>query len=160
MNKFLIGKILTTHNLNGNVKLLSFTEEPEQIFQYNLYDKDDNLMKCKKVGLTSKKNVFLAKFKGIDSIEEARNYRNFELFVNRDELEELDENELYINDLIGMEVNGDGKIGKIENLYNYGASDVIEIRWDDDKLESIPFNDDFIKDIKDGIVYINLPKYI
>ncbi len=147
MNKFLIGKILTTHNLNGNVKLLSFTEEPEQIFQYNLYDKDDNLMKCKKVGLTSKKNVFLAKFKGIDSIEEARNYRNFEY-------------ELYINDLIGMEVNGDGKIGKIENLYNYGASDVIEIRWDDDKLESIPFNDDFIKDIKDGIVYINLPKYI
>lgn len=158
--KFLIGKILTTHNLNGNVKLLSYAEEPEEIFKYTLYDSNNNLMECKKVGLTSKKDTFLAKFKGIDSIEEARKYRNFELFVDRNDLEEPEEDELYINDLIGMEVNGDGKIGKIENLYNYGAGDVIEIRWNNNKLESIPFNDDFVKEIKDKVVYINLPKYI
>ncbi len=159
-NNFLIGKILTTHNLNGNVKLLSYAENPEEIFQYKLYDKNNNFMECKKVGLTSKRDTFLAKFKGIDSVEEARKYRDLELFVDRNELKELEEDEIYINDLIGMKVNGEGKIGKVENLYNYGASDVIEIRWDNNKLESIPFNDDFVKEIRDGVVYINLPKYI
>lgn len=160
-NKISIGKILSTHNLEGNVKLLSFMDEPEDIFNYKLYDKNNRVMKCKKVGITSKKDVFLAKFDGIDGVDEARKYRNLELFIDRSDLDDTGEDEFYINDLMGMKVNGDGKTGKVENVYNYGASDVIEVRWDkNNKLESIPFNKEYLKKIENGVIYVNLPTYI
>ena len=50
-----IGKILTTHGLDGAVKLQSFCENPEDIFNYNLFIFNNQPISCKKVGLTSKK---------------------------------------------------------------------------------------------------------
>ena len=46
--------------------------------------------------------------------------------------------------------------------YNYGASDVVEIKWEDGKTETIPFTEDFIQEIdkNNNTLYINLPKYI
>lgn len=161
MKNILIGKILSTHNLKGDVKLLSYCENPEDIFNFSLYDKNNNEMKFRKIGLTSKKNIFLAKLENSNSIEEARKYINSELFIKRENLEKTKENETYINDLFNMKVDGDGKIGIVENVYNYGAGDVIEIRWEkNNKLESIPFNKNFIKEIKENTIYINLPSYI
>ena len=55
--------------------------------------------------------------------------------------------EIYIDDLIDMNVNGEGKLGKVVDVYNYGASDVVEIKWEDGKTETVPFTEDFIQEI-------------
>ena len=162
-NLICIGRILSTHGLIGNVKLESFCENVTDIFNYELFDKNYNKMSCKKVAKTNKYNVFIVKFENINSIEEAEKYRNFEIFTKKDNLEEINDNQVYINDLIGMVVNGDNKTGIVNDVYNYGAGDSIEILWDDNKkLESIPFTKDFIKKIdkENKILYIDLPKYI
>ena len=157
-----IGKILTTHGLIGNIKLESFCENPEEIFSYNLYTNNGNKISCRKVGKTSKNNIFIAKIDGVNSIDEAMELKNNEIFVKREELQETEEDEVYIDDLLNMKVNGDGKTGSIIDVYNYGAGDVIEIKWDDNKIESVPFTKDFIKDVdkENNIIYINLQKYI
>lgn len=160
--QILIGKILSTHGLTGNVKLESFCENPQDIFSYNLYDLNGNKLNCKQVGKTSKLNVFLAKFDNINSIDEAREYRNFEIFIKKEDLPEVADDEIYIDDLIDMNVNGEGKLGKVVDVYNYGASDVVEIKWEDGKTETVPFTEDFIQEIdkNNNVLYINLPKYI
>ena len=159
-NLILIGKILTTHGLNGNVKLESFCENPQDIFSYNICDNSGNNMPCKQVGKTSNPNIFLAKFDNINSIDEAKEYKNFELFVKREDLEELEDNQFYVNDLIGMKVLADNKEGIVDSSYNYGAGDVIEVKWSSGKMESIPFNDTYIKKIENNTIYIELPTYI
>ena len=100
----LIGKILATHGLNGNVKLESFCENPQDIFGYTLYNNKGEAMPCKQVGKTSNPTIFLVKFDNINSIDEAKEYKNFEIFIKRKDLKELDKNQFYISDLIGKKV--------------------------------------------------------
>ena len=156
----LIGKILATHGLNGNVKLESFCENPQDIFGYTLYNNKGEAMPCKQVGKTSNPTIFLVKFDNINSIDEAKEYKNFEIFIKRKDLKELDKNQFYISDLIGKKVRADTKNGVVDKSYNYGAGDVIEVKWNDGKIESIPFNETYIKDIQEDVIYIELPTYI
>ena len=155
-----IGKILTTHGLNGVVKLQSFCENPEDIFNYSLYNSDEKQMICKKVGLTNKNDIFLAKFDNINSIDKAKNYRNTILFSKKNESN--NNSEIYINDLIGMSVTSNGKTGKIIEFSNYGAGDIVDIQWDNGKIESILFSKNIIKnfDRNKNIISIETPKYI
>ena len=159
-NLVLIGKILTSHGLNGNVKVESYCEEPQDIFSYNVCSKSGESMPCKQVGKTSNPNIFLVKFDKINSINEAKEYKNFELFIKREDLEDLNDNQFYVNDLIGMKVVADNKEGIVDSSYNYGAGDVIEVKWNDGKMESIPFNDKYIKNIENNTIHIELPTYI
>lgn len=156
----LIGKILTTHGLDGNVKLESFCEEANDIFTFNLYDSNGNSMPCKQVGKTSNPAIFLAKFDKINSIDEAKEYRNFELFIKREDLEDLSDDQFYVSDLIGMKVVAEDKEGIVDSSYNYGAGDAIEVKWNDGKMESIPFNDSYIKKVENEVIYVELPTYI
>ncbi len=155
-----IGKILTTHGLDGAVKLQSFCENPEDIFNYNLFIFNNQPISCKKVGLTSKKDVFLAKFENISSIDEAKKYRNTILFTKEDDLD--NDSMMYINDLINMSVISNGKVGKITEFSNYGAGDIIDIEWEDGKKESILFNKNIVNSVdKDkNIINIKTPEYI
>ena len=154
----LIGKILTTHGLNGNVKLESFCENPIDIFNYELFDDKCNKMICRQVGRTSNPSIFLAKFENINSIDEAREYRNFEIYTKRKNLENLSDNQFYVDDIIGLKVVGENKNGIVDNFYNYGGGDALEIKWSDGKMESIPFS--YVKEIKNDTVYVELPTYI
>ena len=154
----LIGKILTTHGLNGNVKLESFCENPIDIFNYELFDDKCNKMICRQVGRTSNPSIFLAKFENINSIDEAREYRNFEIYTKRKNLENLSDNQFYVDDIIGLKVVGENKNGIVDNFYNYGGGDTLEIKWSDGKMESIPFS--YVKEIKNDTVYVELPTYI
>lgn len=160
---FAIGKFLSTHGLKGGIKLQSFCEIPEDIFDMNLYLKNENKIICKKIGNTSKSDIFLAQINGVNSIEQAEQYKNTEVFVKREELEEPEEDEYYINDLIGAKVICDNKTGIVKDIYNFGAGDSIEIQWDDTKkIESFPFIEQYIKevDIKNKTINIEKPKYI
>lgn len=157
-----VAKILATHGLEGVVKLQSFCENPNDVFSYILYDSNKKEMFCRKVGLTSKKDIFLAKFDGINSVDEAKNYRNTILFAKKDDLGDNDSSAIYINDLIGMSVISGDKIGKIVEFSNYGAGDIVDIEWNNGKTESILFNKNIVKsfDKDKKILTIETPEYL
>ena len=50
------------------------------------------------------KQFVIVKFKGIDNINDIEKYKGKSLFVTRENAVELEEDEYYIGDLIGMEV--------------------------------------------------------
>lgn len=162
MNKYiLIGKVTTAHGVKGAVKIISFAENPEDIFNYRVFDKNGEVVKLKKIGVLSS-GLFISQINEINDRNEAEKLRNFELYIEASDLKKLSDNEIYINELIGAKVESNGKFGKVMNVYNYGAGDIMEIKWEDGNSMDIPFVEPYVKsfDKNNGTVYIEMPEYI
>ena len=162
-----VAKILTSHGVKGYVKLESYMEDPKDIFKYSndLYDKNNKQFKISFIG-TIKPNIFITKIDGITELETAKSWRNTELYLDMDLLPEIeDDDSFYYNELIGLETRSlDNKSkGIIISIDDFGAGPVVEIKWEDEKMEeSLPFVKDYFKDIniKEGYVVIDRPTYI
>ena len=50
------------------------------------------------------KNLVILKFKGVDNINDIEKYKGRDLWIPREEGQELEEDEYYIADLLGMSV--------------------------------------------------------
>ena len=125
----LLGKIGAPHGVRGEVRVTSFTQDPQALGDYGPLTTADG----RSLTLTKSrpaKNVLVASFKEIKSREDAENHRGVELFIERDSLpENTQEDEFYIGDLVGMlVVDGDNNpLGKILDVPNFGAGDLLEI---------------------------------
>lgn len=77
--------------------------------------------------------LVILKFKGIDTPEEIRNFRQKDIYILREDASPLEEGEYYFADIIGMEVTDDTGVyrGKITDILQTGANDVYEITGED-----------------------------
>ncbi len=75
----------------------------------------------------------------IDDIDAMKLFGQKDVYILRSELPQLDENEAYWFELIGMNViNLDDKnLGIVEIVNNYGASDILEVNPASDTKEKI-----------------------
>ncbi len=83
--------------------------------------------------------AIVAKLAGIDTRDEAARLIGREIFVNRVDLPELQENKFYWTDLVGLNVvtvDGIG-LGVVDDMMETGAHDVLVVRGDRERL--IPF---------------------
>lgn len=124
------GKIVTTHGIRGEVKIMPYTDTPELLCEFDRLfmgkDKAEIYIDRARVA----KNMVIAKIEGIDTVEAAEKYRNKVLFMHRDDLE-LDEDTYFIQDLIDMEVKDADSgfvYGKITDVLQNGANDVYVIK--------------------------------
>lgn len=136
----LIGVIYSAHGIKGHLLVKSYTTPQENILSLNLLSAKGESVKLKKIGVTKKKE-FICSLDGCLDRNTAETLKNTELFCFRSELQEPDENEYYFADLKNMEVldeNGK-KIGIVTNVANFGAGDIIEIKFNNGKEEMYPF---------------------
>ena len=76
------------------------------------------------------KDHFVARLKGIDDRDAAEALRNVELYVARERLPAIEEDDtFYVADLVGLDaVTADGDtLGKVTAVHNFGAGDIVEI---------------------------------
>lgn len=150
------GKIVTTHGIRGEVKIMPYTDTPELLCEFDRLFMGKNHTEIIIERSRVFKNMVIAKIKGVDTPEDAEKLRNKMLYMHRDDLE-LDENTYFIQDLIGMEVkdNESGFIyGKIIDVMQTGANDVYVIQGDREYL--IPAIPDVVisTDIDNNIMLI------
>ena len=88
------------------------------------------------------------KFEGIDDREVAAAMRGMQIAVPRDQLPAAAEDEYYWIDLIGLDVvnKEDIVLGKVSQLMETGANDVLVVRGETDE-RLIPFVSDYIVDV-------------
>ncbi len=124
------GKIVTTHGIRGEVKVMPYTDVPELLCEF------DRLFIGKaheEIGVERArvfKSTVIMKLEGVDTPEAAEKLRNKLLYMHRDDLE-LDEDTYFIQDLIGMEVSDadTGEVyGKLADVMQTGANDVYVIK--------------------------------
>ncbi len=148
-----VGKIVNTHSLKGEVKVISSTDFEEERFKKGsklLITRGNQLIREVVVqSYRNHKNFLLVKFEGIDSVEEAEKLKNLQIKIDSDEVGELEENEFYFHQIIGCEVfdENDKNLGEIINILTPGANDVWVIKGENGKEILIPYIEDVVKKI-------------
>ena len=148
---FEIGQIVNTFGIKGMVKVNPFTDDISQFKKIGsiLIDKKGILEEKQIEEVKYSKNQVLLKLKGIETIEEAEKYRNCYLKLPREKAKKLPKDTYFIADLIGLEVYTDegNLLGKVDDIYNSGASDIYVIKNELGKQILLPATKEVIKQI-------------
>ena len=128
-DRICMGAIAGAFGVRGDVRLKSFTAEPEDIAAYGPLETEDGARQFTVTLSGQTKNGLVVRLSGIRTKEEADALRGTKLFIDRDRLPDPEEDEFYHADLIGMEVfdTGGTLLGKVKAVMNHGASDLLEI---------------------------------
>ncbi|MGB1425821.1 MAG: ribosome maturation factor RimM [Paracoccaceae bacterium] len=124
-----VGAIGGAYGVQGEVRLKSFTSEPTAIAEYAPLYTEDQTREFDLVLTGQVKNGLSARMSGIVSKEEADALKGTDLFVPRDRLPSLPDDEFYHADLVGLTVydTGGALLGEVRSVQNHGASDLLEI---------------------------------
>jgi 16S rRNA processing protein RimM len=161
-NQICVGAITGSFGVRGEVRLKSFCAEPTALAEYGvLYTEDGS--RSFSVTLTRPVAGGLgARLTGVATKEEADALRGTSLFVSRDKLPNLPDDEFYHTDLIGLEARDTGGVllGTVTAVHNHGAGDVLEIGGGGKASVLLPFTMVTVPtvDLAAGRVVINLPE--
>ena len=159
---FEIGQIVNTSGLKGEIKIKPFTDDITKFndFKTIYVSVKKELKEFEIEHVRFSKNMVFLKLKGIDTIEEAENYRNLYLKIKRDKDEKLEEGVYYVVDLIGCTVYTDDnqELGKVEDVFSTGSNDVYVVKDVLGKQVLLPAIKDVIKnvDIANKIITVHL----
>jgi len=154
-----VGQIGAAHGVRGQVRLRSFTADPQAVAGYGPFETEDGRVVAIEA-LRPVKDHFVATLAGIRDRDAAARLVNAKLFVPRERLPDISEaDEFYHADLIGMSaVNPAGeKLGTVVAIHNFGAGDLIEVQLDaNGKTELIAFDEINVPavDIPAGLIVI------
>ena len=125
-----VARIGAAHGVRGEVKLWSFTQDPLAVADYGPLETQDGARTFEIESVRPGKNFLVARLAGIASREAAEKLTNTDLFVPRERLPPIEEDDtFYYADLVGCAaVTADGaNVGTVSALHNFGAGDIIEI---------------------------------
>ena len=134
------GEIVTTHGVRGEVKVLTWLDDPEMLCEFERcrIDGKEYIMDQVRV----QKTCNLVKLQGIDTMDAAQAMRGKVIELYR---EDIDEDVIFAAELIGMEVYTEEKlIGKIKEVLDYPGNSVYVVRGEHEYM--IPAVKQFILD--------------
>jgi 16S rRNA processing protein RimM len=139
-----LGQIGAAHGVRGEVRLRSFTADPEAIADYGpLETEDGRVVQIK--SLRAAKDHFVAQLKGVSDRDAAEQLTNVKLYVSRERLPKPTEpDEFYHADLIGLVVvdRAGATRGTVVAVHNFGAGDLIEVKpTDGNTTQLLPFDE-------------------
>ena len=151
MEQFLqVGVISSTHGIRGEVKVFPTTDEPARFKKLKkvLLDTGKERLELEIQSVKFFKQFVIVKFRGIDNINDIEKYKGKSLMVPRQDAVQLEEDEYYIADLIGMEVYTDGgRFGTLKDVMETGANEVYIIDSDEHGEVLVPAIHDCILDV-------------
>lgn len=146
-----VGKIVNTHGLRGEVKIVPWTDSPDvfENLDYVLVKSRQGEMKLNIKGIKYQKNNIIVKFSELNRIEEAEPLKNSVVYAPREMLGDLPDGVYYIADLIGLEVyDEEGHIiGTIADVFSTGANDIYEVKREGQKNLLLPVIDDVVLNV-------------
>jgi 16S rRNA processing protein RimM len=138
-----LGQIGAAHGTAGEVRLRSFTSDPQAIAGYGPLETEDGRVFTIE-SMRPAKDHFVARLSGIADRNAAEQLTNKRLYVPRERLPQpSDADEFYHADLVGLSVvDPAGKaLGAVVAVHNFGAGDLIEVRLDGvSTTELVPFD--------------------
>lgn len=125
MEKLLLGKIVNTFGLKGDLKILPYADKTKFGGIKTIFiDGFDGQFAVEKVN-TGGKNITI-KLKGLDDINLVSKFINHNIQIEKENF--LQKNEYLINDIIGSKIIfNNNQIATVMSVENYGASDILVI---------------------------------
>ena len=160
--KVLMAKIGAAHGIRGEVRVKPYGDAPLSFADYGILTTRDGKRSFEVERARVQKTVVINKFKGIADRNQAEQLNGIDLFIDRDQLPEPEEDEFYYSDLTGLDVlDQTGEtLGKIIAVQDFGAGDLLEVRPKRGRSFYIPFTKDFVPeiDLENGRVCVSLPE--
>ena len=147
-----IGKVVNTHGIKGEVRIISDFKYKDLVFQKgnHLYIDDDNLViNTYRVH----KNYDMVTFEGINDINDVLKYKGKDVYIDRNEYIFPD---ILNEDLIGAKVYGQGKlVGVLSDIIKNVNQEIMIIKNGDNEY-MIPYVDEFIKSVSADKIEVNV----
>lgn len=160
---FNVGKIVNTHGIKGEIRVISKTDFAEERYApgnklYLFMPDIDEPVELTVNSHRVHKNFDLLTFEGYENVNEVEKMKGGILKIREDQLTELEEDEFYFHEIIGCLVfttKGE-EIGKIREILTPGANDVWVVKGKGGKDILIPYIEQIVKkvDVKEKIVLI------
>ncbi|MDN3609044.1 ribosome maturation factor RimM [Vibrio ostreicida] len=130
--KIVVGKFGASYGIRGWLKVLSYTDNTESIFDYAPWfiKQKGEWVEFKVESWKRHNKGLVAKLEGLELREEAQLMTNFEISIDPVVLPELPEDEFYWRDLIGMQVVTDKgyDLGIVSDMLETGSNDVLVVK--------------------------------
>ena len=145
MNKILIGKVVNTHGIKGEIRILSDFPFKEKVFVVDnkiIIDDKEYIIKSYRVH----KGYDMITLDGFDNINDVLFLLKSNVYVLEDSLK-LDDDEILDEELITYKVlTNDGKEGIIKDIFKASSTNkILRIMFDREVL--IPINSPMVKKI-------------
>ncbi len=136
----LIGKITKAHGIKGEVKVLSFSGQPENFAhykQFTLVSEDGKLSPPYTVArarVTSKEVII--SLQRVNDRNSAEGLCGYGVLVSKDALPKLSGDDYYLHELEGLQVvteNGQA-LGRIDSFFDNGAQDILVVLDGDEEI--------------------------
>ncbi len=156
----LIGKIIGVFGIKGELKVYSESDFIEQRFKKG----STIILKNKKETITVTvssmrihKKTILITINNMLDINMVEKYINYDVFANANDNIELDEDEYYLDDLVGLEVFDENNnfVGLLEDFIEVPQGYIMEI-VNKGKKTLIPFVDEHIIKIEDTKIIVKV----
>jgi len=154
-----LGEVLKPHGIDGRVKVslhlparlhLSDLIGQKVILGDKAFVLEDALWMNK---------YALVNFRGVESLSEAEALRKLPLYLSRQQIGQLEDNEFYLEDLVELELVDEGTgelVGSLKDFEDIPGNPLIKIQRPNDKSLLLPFNEAFIGkiDLMNGKIFL------
>ena len=146
-----VGVIASTHGVRGEVKVFPTTDDAKRFKELKkvILDTGKEYIPMEIEHVKFFKNMVILKFRGYDNINEIEKYKSRDLLITRDQAVDLEPDEYFITDLIGLTVVSDqgAELGTLKDVLETGANDVYVVAMKDGKELMLPAIGDCILNV-------------
>ena len=165
-----VGLITSCHGINGQVKIKSLSDFEERFLKPGkrwLQKENESPLEIELISGYRQpgKENFIIRFKGINTRNNAEQFKKYKILVKTDKLPKLNKNEFHLLELVNLEVKTlkDEElkvIGKVINLENEQNNLLIIELFKNKKKVLVPFVKEIVPliDIKNNFLVIAPPK--
>lgn len=149
--RLLVGAVVGAQGLGGLLRVKSFTANPEDLAAYGPVEMEAANGTVTKVTLKvtgTAKGVVIVKATGIADRTQAEALKGARFFVDREALPEAEEDEYYLEDLIGLtaELEDGTRYGRVKAVYDFGAGTVLELDTPEGSV-MLPFSETAVPEV-------------
>ena len=147
MKYVLIGRLVNTHGLKGEVRILSSFKYKDKVFKngMKIYIGKDKI--GEEINSYRYHKIFdMITMNGYNDINEVLKYKGEYIFVNKEDIV-LNENEYLDEDIIGLNVYVDDRLlGRVNRIDKHSVNEILVVK-NDEKNYLVPYNFDIILSI-------------
>lgn len=150
------GEIVSTHGVQGEVKILPWCDGPEFLKSFSTLYIDGKAHEVTQSRVH--KTMLLCKLRGVDDMNAAQAMKGKVVSIDRNSAE-VPEGRVFIADLIGLPVYAEGQeIGVLKDVYTGPANDVYIVKGQREYM--IPAVSEFLEDVNidEGYIKVKLLK--
>ncbi len=144
MENVFVGKIVNTHGIKGEMRILSDFELKDDVFKLGrtvIINNQEFIIRTYR----THKNFDMITLEGFNDINQVLPFKGLNLFVKRSDLD-LASDDYLMEDLIGMKVLIEEENFGIVKDYNRGQNSLLHISYQD-KIYYIPLKGDYIESV-------------